>query len=435
MTDNAAAPSLPSKSPAVARPSATSLMLTFLALAYMLAMFDRLLMVVVAEMVKADFALSDKQLSLLTGAAFIVVYALTAIAGGWLIDRASRKKVLIWALSLWSLMTAACGLAQSFLQLAVARAGVGVGEGAIVPIGLSSINDMYEPHKRPLAVAIFYTGGMAGTLFCFLLGSWIAANHGWRMAFFVAGPIGIALALVFALYSREPARRKPLQSALPIEQAQGVVGGVNSFLLIARNKPLVWLLLAGSVSTFGNAGMMQWLPIFFMRSHDMSLASIGLFFGPAVACGMAAGMMLGGFVGNRIANRSSTSLVIFSAWSMVALIPFYFFVFWVDSMPAALVGTFLATAFSVLFSPCFTSAWQSICDPRACGTTAGVQGLMTNLIGAAACTFAVGWLSDLLQPAYGGESLRYALLASLSFLLLGGALFGVSARLIRKMAP
>jgi len=174
------------------RPSKTSLMLTFLALAYMLAMFDRLLMVVVAEMVKQDFSLSDKQLSLLTGAAFIVVYATTAVAGGWFIDRVSRKKVLLWALSLWSLMTAACGLAQSFVQLAIARAGVGVGEGAIVPIGLSSINDMYEPHKRPLAVAIFYTGGMVGTLACFLLGSWIAINYSWRMAFFIAGPIPLS---------------------------------------------------------------------------------------------------------------------------------------------------------------------------------------------------------------------------------------------------
>jgi len=230
-----------------------------------------------------------------------------------------------------------------------------------------------------------------------------------------------------AIYSKEPERRKPPENA-PSSDVK-----VNSFLLMIKNVPLIWLLLAGAVSTFANAGMMQWLPIFFMRSHDMSLAQIGLFFGPVMACGMAAGMMLGGWVGNRIAHKSSTSLVVFSGWSMIALIPFYFFVFWTGSMPAALLGTFFATAFSVLFSPCFTSAWQAICDPRACGTTAGIQGLMTNLIGAALCTFAVGWLSDILNPKFGNESLRYALLASLSFLLLGGILFGIAARLIKKI--
>ena len=409
------------------RPSATSIMLTFLALAYMLAMFDRLLMVVVAEMVKEDFSLSDKQLSLLTGAAFIVIYAFTAIAGGWIIDRTSRKKILLWALSIWSLMTAACGLAQSFVQLAFARAGVGVGEGAIVPIGLSSINDMYEPQKCPLAVAIFYTGGMVGTLACFLLGSWLAVNYSWRTAFFVAGPMGLGLALIMGWYGKEPDRRQN-----PVNVSEHGTS-VNPFKLMWKNKPLVWLLLAGSISTFANAGMMQWLPIFFMRSHEMGLAQIGLFFGPVMAGGMAGGMMLGGWVGNRIAGKSSTSLVVFSGWSMVGLIPFYFFVFWVDSMVVALLGTFLATAFSVLYSPCFTSAWQTICDPRACGTTAGVQGLMTNVIGAALCTFAVGWLSDLLSPKFGIESLRFALIASLSFLLLGGVLFGASAKLIKKL--
>src|SRR5690606_22018144 len=138
-----------------------------------------------------------------------------------------------------------------------------------------------EPHKRPLAVAIFYTGGMVGTLACFLLGSWIAINYSWRMAFFIAGPIGLALALIMAIYSKEPERKKPPENA-PSSDVK-----VNSFLLMIKNVPLIWLLLAGAVSTFANAGMMQWLPIFFMRSHDMSLAQIGLFFGPVMACGMA----------------------------------------------------------------------------------------------------------------------------------------------------
>lgn len=408
------------------RPSAASIMLTFLALAYMLSMFDRLLMVVLAEMVKAEFQLSDKQLSMLTGAAFVVVYSLTAIVAGWGIDRFSRKKVLVWAVAVWSLMTMACGLAQSFVQMAIARAGVGVGEGGIVPVGTSVINDLYEPHKRPLAVAIFYTGGTLGTLSCFLLGSWLAVNYGWRVAFFVAGPIGIALALVLAWFSREPARRQPPRTALE-EGAK-----VNSFVLIYRNKPLMWLLLAGAVCTFGNLGMMQWLPIFFMRSHDMSMAKIGLFFGPVIASGMAIGMMLGGWLGNRIAHKSPVQLVTFSGWSMGVLIPLYLFAFWIESMPLALFGAFLATAFSVLYSPCFTSSWQFVCDPRACGTTAGISGLTCNLIGGAICTFAVGVVSDLLAPAFGRDSLRYALMASMVFLVLGGGLFLYSARLIRR---
>ena len=71
-------------------------MLLFLALSYMLSMYDRLLMVVLGEMVKREFLLSDKQLSLLTGAAFIIVYGILSIGAGWLIDRVSRKRILVW---------------------------------------------------------------------------------------------------------------------------------------------------------------------------------------------------------------------------------------------------------------------------------------------------------------------------------------------------
>src|SRR5690606_11978201 len=118
------------------------------------------LMAVVGELVKAEFALSDKALSLLTGAAFVIIYGMFGIVAGWLVDRFSRKNILAGALLLWSGVTAACGAAQSFVQLALARAGVGIGEAANVPAAISMISDMYPPAKRPMAIAIFYAGGM-----------------------------------------------------------------------------------------------------------------------------------------------------------------------------------------------------------------------------------------------------------------------------------
>lgn len=413
--------SLTSTSPG---PSAATVMLAVLSLSYMLSYFDRMLIVVVAEMVKQEFLLSDKELSLLTGASFVILYGVTGIASGWLLDRYSRKRILAWALTIWSAMTMVCGLAQSFAQLAIARAGVGIGEAANVPAAMSVIGDLYPPAKRPMAVAIFYTGGMAGMLVTFLFGSWLATNFGWRTAFLAAGPPGLLLALLVAVYTREPVREAPKAGRTETLES------ATSFQLVRTNKALVWLIFAGSVSTFANTGMVSWLPIFFIRSHHLSMTEIGIFFGPVLAGGMATGMLLGGSIGNRIAARSVSALARFSTLTMVALVPAYVALLLVSSLPVALLLTFFTTSISVLWSPSYTGAWQTICDPRVRGLAGGISGFSCAIIGGAICPFVVGILSDLWSPALGAESLRYALIAGLVFCAGGAALFARATRLM-----
>src|SRR5271156_7021510 len=183
-------------------------MLGVLSLAYLLSFFDRMLIVVVGELVKREFLLSDKQLSVLAGASFFIIYGVLGVGAGWLADRYNRKRILVLALTLWSATTMVCGFAQSFSQLAFARVGVGIGEAALVPLAMSLLSDLYPPAKRPMATAIFYASGMIGILATFLLGSWLAGHYGWRTAFFAAGPPGLLLALLIAVFANEPAREK-----------------------------------------------------------------------------------------------------------------------------------------------------------------------------------------------------------------------------------
>lgn len=411
-----------------ARVAGAGIMLAFLSLSYMLSFFDRMLMVVLGEMIKKEFGLSDKALSLLTGASFVVIYGVVGLGAGWMVDRYSRKRILAWALVLWSATTMACGLAHSFLQLALARACVGVGEAANVPCALSIISDVYPARRRPMAIALFYAGGMVGILGSFMLGTWLAASFGWRMAFFAAGVPGVVLALLLMTFAREPAREKP--AVAPGADADA---GHHSFALVRGNRPLVWLLAAGAIGTFTNVGLMQWLPMFFIRSHQMSMAKIGLYFGPALAGGMIAGMLLGGVLGNYAAKHSVGGMVRICAWSLLVLLPLYLLVLWVPSMPVALALMFVATALSVVYTPCFTAAYQTICDPRARGTAAGISGFCAMVLGGAVCPFAVGVLSDFLAPVHGVESLRLALMGSMVFVVVAGWLYYYSARLIDRM--
>jgi MFS family permease len=406
--------------------SAAMVMLAVLSLSYLLGYFDRMLMVVMGEMVKGEFLLSDKQLSLLTGASFVIMYGILGIGAGWLVDRHNRKRILVFSLALWSSTTMVCGFAQSFVQLAIARGGVGIGEAALVPLAMSMLGDLYPPSKRPMATAIFYAGGMAGMLATFLIGSRLAVHYGWRVAFFAAGPPGLALALLIALFAREPARERPATSGTSTARDG------RSFHLVATDRPLVLLLSAGAVSSFANIGMMQWLPMFFIRSHRLSVSDIGLLFGPALAGGMTVGMLMGGWLGNRIAARSIGAMVRFCAWVLLAIIPMYLAMLRVPSLPAALVLMFLTMVLCAIYTPVSTAAWQTICDPRARGTAGGIAGFSSQLIGGAICPFAMGALSDLWFPFFGAESLRYALMVGMVFCLLGAAMFGRSANLIER---
>ena len=411
------------------RAAAAPVWLALLALSYFFAFYDRQVMSVLGELVKRDFALTDRELSLLTGASFVILYGLAGIAAGWLVDRASRKRILVCALLLWSLLTMACGLTQSFLQLALARAGVGIGQATNVPAALAAISDRYPPARRPLAAGIFYSGGMLGMLVCFLGGTWVAAHFGWRAGFLVAGPPGLLAAGVMALFFTEPARERAAAAR------SGREVGDSSFAEVWRNRPLRWLLLANALGTFTNMGVLQWLPNFFIRSHHLSIQQIGLYFGPVLASGMLLGLLAGGVIGNRVAARSVRHLIGLCAVTMLAIVPLYALIFWLPSLAAALAATFLGTTVSVVYAPSVTAAWQTLCAPRARGTAAGVSSFANSLLGGAVCSYFVGSLSDWWAPSFGSESLRYALTAGLTFCVLAAALFAYSLKIAPAVPP
>jgi predicted MFS family arabinose efflux permease len=418
---------LPQAAPARKFWTPTHVFLLFLSLCYFFAYFDRLLLTVVDEKIRHEFGLSDQQLGLLKGFAFVFLYGLFGIPMGWLGDHFSRKKIIAAFVALWSSLTMLCGLAGSFWQLALARAGVGIGESPIVPVGSSAIADMFPPAKRSMAMALFYGGGMLGILACFLLGSWVAEQYGWRTSFLIAGPPGVLLAIAIALWAQEPPR-----AALPVA-LPGQAESRNSFLLVWRNKPLVWQLVASATATFVNTGIITWFPNFFIRSHGLSIKQVGLFFGPTLAIGMLVGMLAGGWVGNRLATRSLPSLLWFTATILLVIVPVYLFIFWTSSLPLALAATFIGTALSVFYVGAQAAAWQTVCHPRARASAAGMHSFVNTLIGGGALPWLVGVLSDRWNPVYGETNgLRYALMCSMAIVVLAAALFMHAARVFPK---
>ncbi len=176
-----------------------------LVLVYVFNFVDRQVPAILAERIKAEFAVSDAQLGYLYGTAFAVFYALFGIPLGRLADVWDRRKLIAIGVAFWSLMTALSGHAGSFAQLALARIGVGIGEASATPAAYSLLSDYFPRRQRASALAIYSGGIYIGIGIGLWVGGVVAQNWGWRAAFYVVGPPGLLLAAWVAPL-REPRR-------------------------------------------------------------------------------------------------------------------------------------------------------------------------------------------------------------------------------------
>ena len=400
--------------------------LWFLSLVALLNYFDRVLITVVADPLKREFALSDTQLSLLTGPAFIIIYSLSSLAAGWLADRFNRRTVISVALALWSATTLMCGLVRTFPQIMLFRAGVGIGEGGFNPAALSLLSDYNPPADRSKAIGTFYATGMTGIFLSFLVGGYISVEYGWRAAFIAGALPGLVLAVTMFLFMREPARGRYDPPALAYDDKSA------SLILLRKNAAYRWLVLSAAIGTFASMGVLQWLSLFFIRSHGMGLKQVGLLFGPAMACGMMIGLFAGGWIGSRLALRSLDRPVMFCVAANVVVVPLYWMVLWLPSVQGALAVTFIAAAVGTSWGPAFTAAMQNVCPPRVRAMAAALSNIGTGVVAQAVLPLSVGLLSDSLTPSAGGEALRYSLTIAVAVNLVAAACFARAALIMRR---
>lgn len=204
-------------------PASAYFALAVLASANLLNYLDRYIVSILAEAIKADLALDDAQLGFLLGTAFAIFYSIVGIAMGGISDRLSRKKVMAFGLALWSGMTALGGAATSFLTLAAARIGVGVGEAAANPCSHSLLADVFPARNRALALGVYLAGTFLGGALAMAVGGYFLQHWAsmctsvpidgacglaaWKAALFAVGIPGFPLALLL-LTIREPARAR-----------------------------------------------------------------------------------------------------------------------------------------------------------------------------------------------------------------------------------
>jgi MFS family permease len=263
-------------------------------LAYIVSYADRTILSLLIEPIKADLDLSDVQISLLLGPAFGIFYTTLGLPLGWLADRRSRRGIIAVGITLWCAMTAASGLARNFVQLFLARIGVGVGEATLSPAALSLISDYFPRDKALRAIGFYFMAQSLGGGLAYLVGGQVVVSvaaastilvplvgelKAWQVTFLVVGLPGLLLALLM-LTVKEPLRRGHAGTAGAMP-----VGQVVAFLR-ERWRAYGALFVGNSAVTIQGYAYF-WLPVLFERRWGWDVGTFGLYFGIVLAvCGV-----------------------------------------------------------------------------------------------------------------------------------------------------
>ncbi len=410
--------------------SAGGRVLVILLIAYIFNFIDRQIIGVLAVPIKAELALSDRQLGLMGGLAFALFYSGLAIPIAWLADRRSRVNIIAASVALWSAFTAACGLAQNFWQLFLARMGVGIGEAGGVAPSYALVSDYFPPEKRARALAFFSLGIPIGSALGVFFGGWIASHLDWRSAFLIVGLAGLPAALLVKFGISEPVRGGQ-------DSADGAASAAAPpFPVVAATlarTPSFWLLSFGAASgSILGYGLIFWLPSFFSRSFGLELAEVGWFYGSIVLVGGVAGTWLGGWFGDRIGPGNPGAYARIPAICFLVAAPCFAAGLFAPSLWVGWILFAIGQMLALAWLGPVIAAVQHIVPPNMRATASAGFLFINNLIGIGFGIFFLGFMSDAMTAAHGDDALKYSILYGLVFYLLSSAIYFVAAARLKR---
>lgn len=328
---------------------------------------DRTILTVLQESIKADLQLSDLQLGLLAGPVFAIFYGVMGIPIARLAERKNRKRIIITALYLWSMLTALCGAAQNFFQLALFRMGVGAAEAAAPPAMHSLIADYFSRSARGRAMAVLALGIPLGLMVGGVVGGAVASVWNWRVAFAAIGLPGVLIGL-FAMKVMYEAKRTSDHghvSSTPL----GIRDSLRSLWAIPTYR---LLLLAAILSGNAAHAISTFSASYFIRAHGLSLAAVGgiLLTGKGLA-GML-GTVTSGYVSDKLDRGNNQDYLLVPGVGSLMAAGILWMSFAVMNETLAIGLFFLAAFFAnMVMSPAF-AAVQNIVDPRTRATAAAL---------------------------------------------------------------
>ena len=425
----------PAPDPQALTLSRRRVMLVLLCVIATLNYLDRQIVVILQEPIKAEFRLQDWHLGLLTGGAFGLFYTLMGVPIAHWIDRGiNRVRMIAVMVTVWSAMTALCGISRSYGQFFLARMGVGLAESGFSPASQALVSDLYPAHERPRAMGLFAIGVPIGVMAGMSIGGVVAHHTDWRVALLVAGLPGLIVALLFALFAREPLRgatdpaheRQDRQApAIPLMRAVRVLG---------RRMAFVHVILGTAVTALVEMAMASWMPSFLIRTHGLSLSQVGIGLGLIAGIGGIIGTVFGGWQGTHFGRKGMDRMLWVPIAGLLLCFPLYLAVLYAPDGKAALLMLILPTILGAFWTAPAIALTQNLAPASMRARAAALRIVAANLVGLALGPLLTGALSDWFAAGTGDSSvgLRDAL-AFMALLFLWAAVHWIfAARALRR---
>ena len=386
-------------------------MVFVLAFAYMLNYLDRQILSVLAEPVKQDLGLSDTQLGMLTGLMFALFYTIFGIPIGALADRWNRVRIIAVSCGIWSLFTAASGLATNFATLALARIGVGIGEAGCSPPSYSIISDYFPPERRGGALALYVLGVPAGSLVGTMAAGWIAVEFGWRTAFIIVGLLGVLFAPIIVWAAKEPVRGRydGEEKARPGASEGKPARTFEAFFFFWKSPTLILNAVAAGTTSFVSYGLMNWAPAFLIRVRGMDLSQIAVYYSIALTAALIVGAWLGSVIADKFGAKNPIWYSLLPGAGLLVSTPFIFGFTSAEAWPVAMAFLVVPLVLKSVYLVPALALLQNRTPSHYRATASAVMLFLLNLIGLGCGPLFIGIVSDYLEPRYGVMALGYSL--------------------------
>jgi MFS family permease len=377
---------------------------------------DRQVLAAVVPLIQGDLHVSDRLIGW-TATAFLVSYMVLSPLFGWLADRASRWLLVAVGVALWSLASGATGLAGTFAVLILTRCCVGVGEAAYGPVAPALLSDLYPIERRGRILSLFYVAIPVGSALGYVLGGAVAGALGWRWAFWLVTPPGLALAL-WAILMRDPPRGA--QDHAVVQRARAA-----DYLILLKTPSYILDTLGMAAMTFALGGVGFWMPAYVNHLGTAgSLERINLIFGGIVVLSGLLATPLGGWAGDRLRARFSGAYFLVSGAGMLLGAVVFLLMLWTP-FPWAWIFAFLACFFLFFNTGPGNAILANVTHPSIRATAFAVNILVIHTLGDAISPMLIGQIAD-------RWSLRAGFVVMSAMMVVGGILWLWGASYLRK---
>lgn len=395
-----------------------------LVVAYTFSFIDRQILSLLVEPMRRDLQISDFQISLLHGIAFAIFYTFMGLPIGRMVDRRRRVTIISVGILVWSLMTAACGVARNYWQLFTFRMGVGAGEAALSPAAYSMISDYFPPKRMGFALGVYGMGVYIGAGLALVIGAEVIALvsqmesfslpvfgeiYPWQAVFLAVGLPGILVALWMATI-REPERRGHMRKEIQADGTEKVADVPLSEVLGYIRANFTTILCQNVAYAFAAMmayGVAAWVPTFFIRTHGWTAVEAGRVYGWIIVIFGTAGVVCGGYLADRLSERYRSGRMMVMVMTAAFTMPFAFAYPLLDDMTLVLICLSLSTFFATFSTGAGPSALQELMPNQMRGFASALMIFVVTLIGLGLGPSTIAFVTDYV---YGDvNDLRYSL--------------------------